>query len=107
MRIAYLTGTYPRATDTFIQREVAGLRSHGMDVHTFAVRRPEDKQIVGPEQASERKRTGYILSERGVPSNPLGLIQAHLSLLTGNPGRYLKAVSLALKTRQPDIKGLI
>ena len=26
MRIAYLTGEYPRATDTFIQREVAALR---------------------------------------------------------------------------------
>ena len=26
LRIAYLTGESPRATDTFIQREVAGLR---------------------------------------------------------------------------------
>src|SRR5690606_11508129 len=26
MRIAYLTGEYPRATDTFVQREVAALR---------------------------------------------------------------------------------
>lgn len=29
MRIAYFTGTYPRATDTFIQREVMGLRELG------------------------------------------------------------------------------
>jgi len=107
MRIAYLTGTYPRATDTFIQREVAGLRSHGMDVHTFAVRCPEDKQIVGPEQASEREKTFYILSENGSPSNLLGLVKVHVSLLAGSPRRYLSAISLALKTRQPDVKGLL
>ena len=107
MRIAYLTGTYPRATDTFIQREVAGLRSHGMDVHTFAVRRPEDKQIVGPEQASEREKTFYILSEKGAPSNAWALLKAHLALLVGSPRRYLSAIALALKTRQPDLKGLL
>ncbi|MEO0770770.1 MAG: glycosyltransferase, partial [Cyanobacteria bacterium J06649_4] len=103
MRIAYLTGTYPRATDTFIQREVAGLRSHGTDVQTFAVRRPENKHIVGPEQASEREKTFYILSA----ANPIGLLKAHSSLLLKSPKRYLKAISLALKTRQPDFKGLL
>ncbi|MEL6552444.1 MAG: glycosyltransferase family 4 protein [Cyanobacteria bacterium J06621_11] len=107
MRIAYLTGTYPRATDTFIQREVAGLREHGMEVDTFAVRRPEDKQIVGPEQASERAKTFYILSEKGVPSDLFGLAKAHAKLLTKNPGRYLSAIALALKTRQPALKGLL
>ncbi len=107
MRIAYLTGTYPRATDTFIQREVAGLRSHAIDIHTFAVRRPEDKHIVGPEQASEREKTFYILSEKGVPADIFGLIKAHMTLMIGRPKRYLSAIALALKTRQPDLKGLL
>ncbi len=101
MRIAYLTGTYPRATDTFIQREVAGLRSHHTEVHTFAIRRPEDSQIVGPEQASERESTFYIL-----PPNALTLIRAHVSLLGRSPWRYLRAIALALKTRQLGLKGL-
>ena len=48
MRIAYLTGEYPRATDTFIQREVAALRENGVDVYTFSVRRTGDEHIVGP-----------------------------------------------------------
>lgn len=102
MRIAYLTGTYPRATDTFIQREVAGLRSHAVDTHTFAVRCPDDKHIVGPEQASEREKTFYIL-----PANVVSLLQAHVSLLLKSPKRYLGAIALALKTRQPDLKGLL
>ncbi|MEM1300096.1 MAG: colanic acid biosynthesis glycosyltransferase WcaL, partial [Pseudomonadota bacterium] len=36
--IAYLTGEYPRATDTFIQREVAGLRARGIEVVTCSIR---------------------------------------------------------------------
>ena len=102
MRIGYLTGTYPRATDTFIQREVAGLRSHGVEVHTFAVRRPDDAHIVGPEQASERENTVYIL-----PPNVLGLLKAHGSLLLKSPGRYLSVIALALKTRQLGVKGVL
>jgi hypothetical protein len=30
LRVAYMTGEYPRATDTFIQREVAALRGRGV-----------------------------------------------------------------------------
>jgi len=102
MRIAYLTGTYPRATDVFIQREVVGLRDCGAQVHTFSVRRPSESHIVGPEQASERDKTFYIL-----PPNPLALLKAHGSLLIKSPGRYLRAIALAWKTRQPDLQGLL
>jgi hypothetical protein len=54
MRIAYLTGEYPRATDTFIQREVMALREKGMEIQTFSIRRTGDEHIVGPEQEAER-----------------------------------------------------
>jgi len=40
LRVAYMTGEYPRATDTFIQREVAALRASGVHVETLSVRRP-------------------------------------------------------------------
>ncbi|AFY76910.1 MAG: glycosyltransferase [Hydrococcus sp. C42_A2020_068] len=100
MRIAYLTGEYPRATDTFIQREVMALRDRGVEVHTFSVRRTGDEHIVGPEQKAERDRTFYIL-----PPNPLNLILAHLTLLLSSPGRYLRALKLAWTTRQYGLKG--
>jgi len=102
MRIAYLTGTYPRATDTFIQREVAALRERGVFVQTFAVRRPDDNQIVGPEQAEEREKTSYLL-----PPNVLQLLWSHLILWLISPKNYFKAVFLALQTSQPGIKGLL
>ncbi|MEM9907985.1 MAG: glycosyltransferase family 4 protein [Cyanobacteria bacterium P01_D01_bin.44] len=102
MRIAYLTGTYPRVTDTFIQREVAVLRENGMNVHTFSVRQPDEQQIVGPEQKEEREGTFYLL-----PPNLGQLAWAHLRLIMQSPGRYIKAVQLAWQTHQPGIKGTL
>ncbi len=100
MRIAYLTGEYPRATDTFIQREVANLRSMGADVHTFSIRRTSDEHIVGEEQKIERDRTFYIL-----PPNIINLVVAHLSLLLVSPKKYLETIKLAFTTSQPGLKG--
>jgi colanic acid/amylovoran biosynthesis glycosyltransferase len=100
MRIAYLTGSYPRATDTFIQREVMALREKGVDVHTFSARRPGDEHIVGSEQKAERDRTYYIL-----PVNLAFLVLAHLSLIISSPTRYINALKLALTTQQPGLKG--
>lgn len=98
MRIAYLTGEYPRATDTFIQREVAGLRDLGVDVHTFSVRRPGIEQLVGEEQKAEFDRTTYLL-----PPNWIQLIGSHFKLM--GSGRYLRSLKLAWKTRQPGLRG--
>lgn len=101
MRIAYLTGEYPRATDTFIQREVITLREMGVDVQTFSIRRTGDEHMVGEEQKQERDRTFYIL-----PSHPINVFLAHLQLLA-SPKRYLQTIKLAIETSQPGLKGAI
>ncbi|NJR18579.1 MAG: glycosyltransferase family 4 protein [Calothrix sp. CSU_2_0] len=100
MRIAYLTGEYPRATDTFIQREVITLRQMGVDVQTFSIRRTGDEHMVGEEQKQERDRTFYIL-----PTNPINLLLTHLSLLLAAPKKYLQTLKLAWSTSQPGLKG--
>ena len=61
LRIAYLTGEYPRATDTFIQREVAGLRALGLEVETCSIRRTGAEHHTGPEQCAEAARTFHVL----------------------------------------------
>ncbi len=101
MRIAYLTGQYPRATDTFIQREVAALRNSGVHVQTFSIRKPPMNENVGPEQQTERDRTTYIL-----PPAFLGLILTGARLKFGSPLRYLRAFRLAMRTRHAGLKGL-
>ncbi len=100
-RIAYLTGEYPRATDTFIQREVAGLRDDGYHVDTFAVRRTGDEHMVGPEQVDARASTTYLLDQvKGT-----GLLTAQLGALVRSPGRYLRGLQLAWATKRAGVRG--
>lgn len=95
-RLAYLTGQYPRATDTFIQREVATLRELGYHVQTFSVRRPPDRDSGGLETATERDGTLYLLP-------PARLLSAHLFLFATSPKRYMLALALAVKTWPPGL----
>lgn len=99
--VAYLTGEYPRATDTFIQREVAALRDLGFEVATCSVRRTGPEHIVGPEQAAEQARTFHILSRT---ANPFRLAAAKLRLLR-HPGRFFRAFALAWRTAPGGLKG--
>ena len=75
MKIAYLTGEDPRATDTFIQREVAGLRAEGIEVLTCSIRRTGDQHLVGEEQKAEAARTFHVLP---AVANPLRMARAEL-----------------------------
>jgi glycosyltransferase involved in cell wall biosynthesis len=100
LRIAYVTGEYPRATDTFIQREVAALRGQGVEVHAFSVRPAGAEHVVGGEQEREREETYYLL-----PASPLTILRDHLGLLLRSSIRYLRALKLAWSTRQPGIRG--
>lgn len=101
--VAYLTGEYPRATDTFIQREVAALRAHGLTVETCSIRRTGVEHHVGEEQRTEAARTFHVLEQTG---KPLVSLRAHLAALRA-PGRYLRALRLAWKTAPGGIKGHI
>jgi glycosyltransferase involved in cell wall biosynthesis len=96
-RLAYLTGTYPRATDTFIQREVATLRALGYHIQTFSVRKSPETEIVGTETAAERAATIYLLP-------PAKLFTAHLAQLLSSPRRYLAALMLAARQRPPGLR---
>lgn len=100
MRIGYLTGEYPRSTDTFIQREVAALRALGVHVDTFSVRTTPESEIVGAEQRDERARTTYLLA-----AGPVAIALAHLALLLRSPARWRTTARLAWESRQPGLRG--
>jgi glycosyltransferase involved in cell wall biosynthesis len=99
--IAYLTGEYPRATDTFIQREVAALRAQGQRVETCSVRRTGTEHLVGAEQQAEAKATFYILA---AAKAPLTLLSALFSALLRNPRRFLSTLLLAFRTAPPGLR---
>jgi len=100
-RIAYLTGEYPRASDTFIQREVANLRSLGHEVLTCSIRTTGAEHLVGPEQREEHARTFKVLDAM---RNPATVLRAHWRWMK-TPGRYLSALSLAWQSAPKGIKG--
>ncbi|MGI9598347.1 MAG: glycosyltransferase [Acidimicrobiales bacterium] len=102
-KIGYLTGEYPRATDTFIQREVAALRSRGFEVDTFAVRRPGPEHLTGPEQRDGQATTTYLLEVARSPR----LLRAIVSALIRRPRRLLTGLSLAWRTKRPGLRGAV
>lgn len=93
--VAYLTGEYPRATDTFIQREVVAVEEHGLAVERFAVRDPGAHQAVGELQRSERAKTTYLLGRR-----PADYAAALVEALRRSPRRFVSAARLAAATRR-------
>jgi len=104
MKIAYHTGEYPRATDTFIQREIDGLRSEGAEVVTCSVRRTDSSHHVGVEQQSESQKTFYV---QEAAKNPIRLLKAHAKMLRRAPGKYLSAAKLAVRTSPPGLKNAL
>jgi glycosyltransferase involved in cell wall biosynthesis len=92
LRIAYLTGEYPRATDTFIQREVAELRKLGFEVLTCSIRRTSTAHHVGDEQRQEAKNTFHVLS---ATSSVLTSVRSHFKAVTCRPKRYTRGLALA------------
>jgi colanic acid/amylovoran biosynthesis glycosyltransferase len=99
LRLAYMTGEYPRATDTFIQREVSELRDMGYYVQTFSARKPPQKENIGIETTAARESTIYLLP-------PRGLLRAHVSQLVTSPAKYFSAAKLAWKICPPGVRAI-
>ena len=102
MKIAYLNGQYPRATDTFVQREVAGLREHGIDVRTISVRETTLDSGASDTTRQEQAQTFYLLKQ-GI----MRLLWGSMVEGLRSPFAMFRAKRLAWATRQPGFKGLL
>ncbi len=102
-RIAYLTGQYPEVSLTFILREIEALRAHGAEVLTCSIRRTPPEQHPGPAEKEAAASTFHVLEQA---KNPLKLLAAQSYLFT-RPGRYLRALALAWRTRSPGVKAAL
>jgi|GEM_PF-61259 len=98
--MAYLTGEYPRASHTFIQREVAELRRMGRNIQTFSVRRPGREQRTSADVEAEYSNTIYLL--KGVFwRGPL----SQMMLLAMSPRRYFSGIREAISLAPPGLVG--
>jgi glycosyltransferase involved in cell wall biosynthesis len=90
--VAYVIGTYPSLTTTFIDREVRLLRSWGATVDIVSLRRPT--ATVSPEQATLAASTSYA---RPVTSSQL--LRRHVHFLRRRPSAYLRTFLMLASSR--------
>lgn len=90
MTIAYLINTYPRASHSFIRREIAALEAMGLPIHRFALR-SDCAALVDPADLAEETRTEHILT-----LGPARLLASALSRFLSHPGASRTALRLAL-----------
>ena len=102
--IAYLTAQYPRATDTFIQREVAVLRELGAEVLTNSIRTTDASHHITEAQKAEAAATFKVLA---TAKSPMNLLRAHASCLFKHPGAWARAVKLAFQSAPPGMKAAL
>lgn len=90
MKLGYLVNTYPRASHTFIRREIHALERMGWQVHRFAMR-SDRGALVDAGDIAEDMRTEHVLEAGALRlgGNALGWMLAH-------PGRAVAAMRLAL-----------
>jgi glycosyltransferase involved in cell wall biosynthesis len=58
--VAYIIGSFPLRSETFVYREVMGLRERGLDVDVFSVARPSPAQAGEALEATRGLRIEYI-----------------------------------------------
>jgi glycosyltransferase involved in cell wall biosynthesis len=90
-KVAYLINQYPKASHSFIRREIVALERQGYAVLRLALR-AADVHAESAEDREERLRTRYAL-ERA----PAALLYAAAWTLARTPVRFLAALALALR----------
>lgn len=76
--VAYIIGSYPLLTTTFIDREIESLRASGQPIQILAVRRPQG--TLSAEQARLGRDVTYML-----PLNVLTFFMAFFAILLSRP----------------------
>lgn len=86
LKVAYLLGTFPQLTQTFVTREIYWIREHDVETHIFSLFNP--KSIPADEQVTELKPYA-----RYSPFLSWVVIQAQLYFFRRFPLRYLRALA--------------
>ncbi len=98
--LAYLVSQYPAVRHTFILREVLELRRLGLPLQTASVMLPQQSADGSTEaERREAERTFYVKG-RGLQR----ILLDHADCLLRRPGRYMAALSLALRLAGPDLR---
>lgn len=97
LRLAYIIGTYPLLTTTFVDREVMLLRQRGVTLDIYSIRRPHGN--LSAEQQQLQREVTYLL-----PPDLARLLWAHLFFLLREPRALLGTFYFLLTRPHPSFK---
>jgi len=101
LHLAYVTTGYPYVSHTFIQNEVLALRSIGVDIDTFAIRR-EPVSECRTDADRQAWETTYALR----PPKLFHHLRAHVMALLTRPRLYRRAVLRAAQMGSGSLRDL-
>jgi glycosyltransferase involved in cell wall biosynthesis len=102
LRIAYVISEYPYPSHTFVQDEVRGLRSLGLEVDTFTMRRTAAENVLSDGDRDERRSTYAIR-----PPRLRHFVLAHVRALLASPRRYVDALRRSMALANPGIRSRV
>ncbi len=94
--LAYLVGTYPTITTTFIDREIEALRDMGVSIDVISIRTAAPEVSGSTAYADIAERVHNLL-----PTSVARLAAAHGYLLARLPGRYLDTLRFLMTRPHP------
>lgn len=97
MRLAYIIGSYPTLTTTFIDREIQLLEKWGVDLGVFSIRRSKSK--LSSVQSEIQQDVSYLL-----PVNYLSLVAAHILFSMTRSNTFWGTLFYLLRRPHPSVK---
>ncbi|MDX6675006.1 MAG: hypothetical protein QOH11_2424 [Solirubrobacteraceae bacterium] len=102
MKVAYLVARYPAVSQTFVVGEVLGLRRHGLDVDTLAIRRSPPEEVL-----SQADREAFQSTYTVLPPRPWHLVRGHGRALVRDPRGYISTLLHALALGRLDLRAVL
>lgn len=99
-KIAYLCTRYPAVSHTFVLREVNALRTLGVEIATFSVRRAGSEHMLAEADRTAAESTYAILPPRWGE-----LLATHIKAAAGAPLAYFSTLMLALRLASAGPRG--
>ena len=96
-KLAYIIGTHPTLTTTFIDREIKTLREMGARIQLLSIRRPRPDVALSEKYGEMQKSIIYLL-----PADAIKLILAHLYFAVLQPLTYFRLLTFLFTRPHPN-----
>ena len=93
-KIAFILNSFPVLSETFVFKEVMGLRNRGLHLQVFSLFAPKG-QVTSNADDLDRDTVYFIPS-----LNLVSFIWAHLFFAVGSSSRYFSALYFAINNRE-------